>query len=211
MQFLSVFFLAFSMICPCLAMAPSEGLQKLLEGNKRYVHDKLEHPNRGLERRESISQKQNPFAVIVGCSDSRVPPELIFDQGLGDIFAVRTAGNVVSLVELDSVEYAIKHLGAVIVIVLGHENCGAVAAVVQEDTSDIPTVAKLIQPAVLEAKKNNPSSLLTSSIEANAQAMAKQLANSAVLQESLKAQRIAIYPAYYHLKSGEIKLLTNTP
>ena len=108
----------------------SSGIERLIEGNKRYVNDTLKHPNRTSERREAFLTHQTPFAIIVGCADSRVSPEILFDQGVSDLFVVRVAGNVVGPLELDSILYAATTLNSSTILVLGHENCGAVNAVI---------------------------------------------------------------------------------
>ncbi|EIM78432.1 carbonic anhydrase [Nitritalea halalkaliphila LW7] len=108
----------------------SQVLSFLLEGNKRFSEDHPIHPDQTLEKLRALSQGQHPIAAIVSCSDSRVPPELLFDQGLGDLFVIRNAGNIVSDYEIGSVEYAIEHLEVPLVIVLGHTQCGAIGAYV---------------------------------------------------------------------------------
>ncbi len=110
-------------------MPSSDPLKKLLEGNERYVRFESEHPNRSRERLLETAKEQKPFAVIVGCSDSRVAAEILFDQGIGDLFIVRVAGNVVGDIELASIRFAVEQLGVSLIFVLGHENCGAVQAV----------------------------------------------------------------------------------
>lgn len=108
-----------------------DALARLREGNARYVKGRLKHPDSAPKRRTEIAGTQKPFAVILGCADSRVPPELVFDQGLGDLFVVRTAGQAIGDIELASIEYAVEHLGARFILVLGHERCGAVKATVE--------------------------------------------------------------------------------
>lgn len=103
-------------------------IQRLIDGNNRFMSGHPIHPDESLERIRELKKGQHPFAVIVSCSDSRVPPELVFDQGLGDLFTIRTAGNVIGDYELGSIEYAIEHAKAKLVVVLGHENCGALTA-----------------------------------------------------------------------------------
>ena len=110
----------------------AEAMQKLLEGNARFVSGNVSHQDQYvLERRSELISSQHPFAIVVGCSDSRVPPEAVFDQGLGDIFVVRTAGQVLDNASLGSIEYAVEHLGVPLVVVLGHDSCGAVTAAVK--------------------------------------------------------------------------------
>jgi carbonic anhydrase len=122
------------MLCSCDQKKSDTGgrqaqisaLQRLVEGNKRYADNKPMHPRQGEERRKGIIAKQAPYAVIVGCSDSRVPPEIIFDEGLGDLFVVRVAGNVLGPIELESVAYSVSNFNPSIILVLGHENCRAI-------------------------------------------------------------------------------------
>ena len=127
------------------ALTPDKALQTLREGNLRFIQNKSIHPNRADERRLETAKQQEPFAIILGCSDSRVSPEIVFDQGIGDLFVVRVAGNVVSPVILDSIEYSALYLHSSIIVVLGHENCGAVKAVLQGNTKDMEPVAELIR------------------------------------------------------------------
>ena len=103
-------------------------LDKLKVGNERFVSGHPVHPDETLDRIRELKKGQNPFVVVISCSDSRLPPELIFDQGLGDVFSIRTAGNVIGDYELGSIEYAIEHLHCKLIVVLGHENCGAIQA-----------------------------------------------------------------------------------
>src|SRR5947208_15471281 len=103
-------------------------MNRLQSGNGRFVSGHPVHPDQTLDRIRDLKKSQNPFAVIVSCSDSRLPPELIFDQGLGDVFSIRTAGNVIGDFELGSIEYAVEHLHCKLIVVLGHENCGAIQA-----------------------------------------------------------------------------------
>src|SRR5207245_4280782 len=110
------------------SVAPAEAISKLKEGNGRYASGNLQHPGQTTERRAKLTKSQHPFAIIVSCSDSRVPPELVFDQGLGDLFVLRVAGNVIDDHSLGSIEYAVDHLAVRLIVVLGHQRCGAVHA-----------------------------------------------------------------------------------
>ena len=186
--------------------SPQEALSRLLEGNQRYVNDELEHPNRTSERREATLASQAPFAVIVGCSDSRVSPEIVFDQGIGDLFIVRVAGNVIGPLELESIEYAAFVLKSVLILVLGHENC-AVNAVVQGKTKEIPALALIIGPAVKGAKDHDPAGVLKAAIKANALHMKDLLLRSEKLGKLAKKKEIDIEAAYYNLETGEVELL----
>jgi len=188
-------------------LTPQEALSRLLEGNQRYVNDELEHPNRTSERREATQSHQAPFAVIVGCSDSRVSPDIIFDQGIGDLFIVRVAGNVIGPLELESIEYAAFVLKSVLVLVVGHESCGAIKAVVEGKTEEIPALALIIGPAVKGAKDHDPAGVLKAAIKANALHMKDLLLRSSKLGKAAKSKQIDIKAAYYNLETGEVELL----
>ena len=143
-------FAASSMAGESGGVGADDALSRLLNGDKRFVDGKSEEPHGAtlIERRHALAKDQKPFAVIVSCSDSRVPPELVFDVSLGDIFVVRTAGEVVDEVVVGSIEYAIEHLGTHLIVVLGHQRCGAVSSAVSgaKETGDIPDVLKAILP-----------------------------------------------------------------
>ncbi len=190
-------------------LSSTEAMDRLMLGNERYVHDALEHPNRNTERREALVCKQSPFAVILGCADSRVSPEILFDQGVGDLFVVRVAGNVIGPLELDSIEYAALYLKSVLILVMGHENCGAVNAVIQNNVKDIESVADLIKPAVKQASKTDPDHLLEASIKINAQRMRDFLVKSPVIKKLIKDNKVDVRAAYYNLESGAVEILSN--
>lgn len=183
------------------AVTPAEALSRLMEGNDHYVNDQLTHPNHTSDRRDEIAAGQAPFATIVGCSDSRVSPEIIFDQGLGDLFIVRVAGNVVGPVELDSVEYSTKVLGASLVLVMGHESCGAVTAVMKGQTADIEAVANLIEPAIQGSKTAEDA------IKANVRSIVANLKKTPVIKKLMAAKKVDCVGAYYHLGSGVVEIL----
>jgi len=204
---LSTILLAVKGVCNNAEISPADALQRLLEGNQRYENDALEHPDRTAERRAATQSLQTPFAVIVGCSDSRVSPEIVFDQGIGDLFVVRVAGNVVGPLELESIEYAIFVLKSVLILVLGHENCGAVKAVLQGQTEEIPALSLIIGPAIASAKEKDPDQVLTAAIKANALHMKDLLLRSGKLGKLAQKNKIRIEAAYYNLKTGEIELL----
>jgi carbonic anhydrase len=187
----------------------AEALQKLIEGNKRFSSSKQSHPNQNKERRQELVKGQKPFAIIVGCSDSRIPPEIIFDQGLGDLFVIRVAGNIVDDVALGSIEYAVDHLGAQVIVVLGHSKCGAVTATVQGGAfhGHVESIVKAIKPAISEAK-NLPGDLTDNTIKANATHVASQIQSSQpILSELARLDKIAVVSAYYDIESGEVHIL----
>lgn len=204
---ISLFPLFFITLIAWPLVAESQGINRLMEGNKRYTLDKLEHPNRTLERRQAIVSKQEPFATIVGCSDSRAAPEILFDQGVGDLFVVRVAGNVVGPLELDSIEYSVIYLHSKAIMVLGHENCGAVDAVIKGTTKDIESVAELIAPAVAMVKAKKPANMLEASIKANALRMRDYLLKTPVIKKFADEKKIEVVAGYYHLESGAVELL----
>src|SRR3954447_12835695 len=137
------------------APSASQALTRLMEGNDRYARHKEKHPNETLARRKELESGQHPFAVVLSCSDSRVAPELIFDQGLGDLFVIRVAGNIVDDDILGSIEYSIEHLDAKLILVLGHEKCGAASAAVEgaEASGHLKHLLSAIQPSVEETRK----------------------------------------------------------
>ena len=192
-------------------MEPDKALNRLLDGNRRFIAGKLQQPAAGalLELRLRVAKNQKPFAVIVGCSDSRVPPELIFDATLGDLFVVRTAGEVVETVALGSIEFAIEHLGTRLIVVLGHQHCGAVSAAVSGATAagDISNVLKAIQPAVREAKDQSGDSI-ENAVRANAHNIATRLQSTGpVIPPRVQAGEVKIVAAYYGLDTGQVELL----
>ena len=187
-------------------------MQKLLEGNARYVSGNVSHQDQYVvERRTDLISSQHPIAVVVGCSDSRVPPEAVFDQGLGDIFVVRTAGQVLDNASLGSIEYAVEHLGVPLVIVLGHDSCGAVTAAVKggEAPGHLKDLVEFIQPAVEEAKEmNNDSELLNNSINNNIKNIQRYLESSEpILYEEVQKGELSIVGARYHLDSGVVQII----
>lgn len=187
-------------------ISSSESIQRLLEGNHRYVLDELEHPNTTPTRRDAISSKQTPFAIIVGCSDSRVSPEIIFDQGLGDLFIVRVAGNVIGPIELDSIEYAALCLDSSVVLVLGHENCGAVTAVLNKNTQFIKSIAKLIEPAVKIARKESGNTL-ENSIKENVRLVISRLKKRKEIKALIDENKIKVIGGYYDLNTGKVEMI----
>jgi carbonic anhydrase len=192
-------------------VSPDEALTRLVQGNARFVSGHLTHagPEQIAEARGAVSEGQSPFAVIVGCSDSRVGPEIVFDQGLGDLFVVRTAGEVVDSTALGSIEYAVRHLGSALVVVLGHDRCGAVAAAVAgaKEPGHIATVLEAIEPAVKQTK-GQPGDPVDNAVRAQALDVAKQLQNAKpILAERVQSGKLKIVAARYDLDTGKVELL----
>jgi len=188
-----------------------QAMQKLLEGNARYVSGNVSHQDQNVvERRTDLISSQHPIAVVVGCSDSRVPPEAVFDQGLGDIFVVRTAGQVLDNASMGSIEYAVEHLGVPLVVVLGHDNCGAVTAAVNggEAPGHMNRLVESIQPAVNEAKEmNDKGELLNNSIDNNIKNIQKALTSAGpILSEKVQKGELSIVGARYHLDTGVVQI-----
>lgn len=189
----------------------------LREGNRRFVSGQPEYPNRDVERRRlTAADGQEPFATVLACSDSRVPVEVIFDRGIGDLFVIRVAGNVAGNSELASLEYGVTHLHTPLLVVLGHSHCGAVTAVARnaELHGHLPVIAEKIRPAVLQAKTENPPAdeLVAKAVEANVwQTLGDIIRQSSAIRERLAARQIIALGAVYHLESGEVAWLGPHP
>ncbi|MBD2344493.1 carbonic anhydrase [Anabaena subtropica] len=188
---------------------PQAALARLTEGNKRFVDDKRLNPNQTRLRLQETAVGQYPFAAILGCADSRVPAEIVFDQGLGDLFVVRVAGNVASPTAIGSLEFATSVLGAQLIVVLGHARCGAVIAAAKGDPlpGRIGVFVEEIKPAV-ERVRNKTGNLEANSVIANVQYQAEQLAESStILRGLLKEGKLKIAGGNYDLASGEVSFL----
>ncbi|MGB8932168.1 MAG: carbonic anhydrase [Anaeromyxobacteraceae bacterium] len=189
---------------------PDVVLKQLKAGNARFAAGKSTHPDGSAARRRGLTKGQNPKAVILGCSDSRVPPELIFDEGLGDLFVVRVAGNVADPIDIGSVEYAAEHLGTGVVVVLGHHSCGAVKATAESGgkaEGNIGAIVAEIAPAVEQAKASpGKEGLLDDASHANARRAAAALtARSPVLAKLVEEGKLKIAVAVYDLDSGKVE------
>ena len=181
-------------------------IEALAEGNARYVASRPAHPNQGEDRRIEVSKGQHPFAAIVGCSDSRVPPEILFDQGIGDLFIIRVAGNILDDAALGSIEYAVEHLGVEVVVVLGHAQCGAVSATVggKEAPGHIGRIVKAIQPA-LDKARGMEGDLTDNTIRANVALVADQIRSSEPILGKLAGEgKMTVVGAYYDIGSGKV-------
>ncbi len=191
------------------AVSGEAAWQKLMEGNQRYVAGTMTQAHQDAGRRTEVAKGQHPLAVVVGCADSRVPPELLFDQGLGDLFVVRLAGHVIDDAALGSIEYAVEHLGTGLIVVLGHERCGAVGAAVAggEAPGHLPALIHAIAPAVAAAR-TAPGDLNENAMRIHATLVAQGLAASEpILAEKVKAGQLRIVAARYDLDDGNVTLL----
>src|SRR5712671_1169624 len=192
------------------SVAPTEAISKLKEGNGRYTSGSLQHPGQTTERRTELAKTQHPFATIIGCSDSRVPPEIVFDQGLGDLFIVRVAGNVINDEGLGSIEYSVDHLGTRLILVLGHQSCGAVKAAREtiaakgKAPGHIQSLVTAIKPAV-EATVNGD---LDTTVKANVKNVVKALRSSTpILKAKVDSGAVRVIGGYYSLDTGSVTFL----
>ncbi len=201
-----------------------EALQKLQKGNKDYVAGVRERSLYTNEsRRAELLEGQEPFAIIVGCSDSRAPAEIIFDQGLGDLFVIRVAGNIVAPSQVGSVEFAAEHFGTRLVVVLGHSNCGAVTATVdqikssaKESYSNVASIVNRIRPAVTELvisnTGDNEEDLLKRAIRSNIRASVDHLRHgSRILEDLAMNDGLLVVGAEYSLETGEVDFFEGVP
>jgi carbonic anhydrase len=190
------------------APEPNDVLKRLVAGNRRFMNATMAHPNQTVERRTDLATSQSPFAIIVSCSDSRVSPELIFDQGIGDLFVIRSAGEVVSEIGIGSIEYAVEHLSVPVIMVLGHERCGAVKATVAggEAPGSIGSIVELIKPAVAKAR-GQTGDVLDNAIKNNVNLVAEKIAISPIIHEALLRGKLKIVRGVYDLDDGQVKAI----
>ena len=187
-----------------------EALATLMSGNKRFVSARQLHANLTSERRAALKDEQRPIAIILGCSDSRVPPELIFDLGLGDLFVVRVAGNILDDVVLGSIEYAASHLDTSLLMILGHSRCGAIEATAACGSMEghLPCLAAAIQPS-LDEVKDKPGDLINNAAKVNAKMIAEKLSLSApIMAENVNTGKLKIVAAFYDLDTGVVEVIS---
>lgn len=203
---------------------PLEALQRLREGNQRFASGNRSLDNlQMLTRRDALLSGQKPFAVIIGCSDSRVPVEIIFDQGLGDLFVIRVAGNVVAPSQIGSVEFAAERFGTRLVVVMGHTRCGAVQATLEElqrptesQSRNLRSIVDRIRPSVegfLDTElKNDPEALYEHAVRANIRVAANNLRHGSEILESLiESQELLVVGAEYSLETGIVDFFDGSP
>jgi len=194
---------------------PDDCLKLLKIGNKRFQKDELLQVNLSAAKREQLVNGQYPFAVVITCSDSRVPPEFIFNQGLGDLFVVRVAGNVIDKIELGSVEYAVKHLKTPLIVVMGHDHCGAVEAAIkgngENEHGNIGAIIAKIEPSVkkIKSKSIQGEKLVEEVTNENIDNSSHVIQGSKIIKEELKSGNVKIVEAKYMLESGEVKWFNN--
>ncbi|MBZ0113369.1 MAG: carbonic anhydrase [Thermoanaerobaculia bacterium] len=199
-------------------MAANEALERLEEGNRRFVSDSLTPGAEVTQRRRSeVVEEQSPFAIILGCSDSRVPAEIVFDQGLGDLFVIRVAGNIVAPSLVGSVEFAAQKFGCRLVVVLGHSSCGAVGATLEdlrrpdEETSyNLRSIVDRIRPSLIELMESHGDvddlTLLRKAIRANVERSVRQLIHgSEILEDLIRNKGLEVVGAEYSLETGLVE------
>jgi carbonic anhydrase len=206
-------------------MVPAlEALARLRVGNRRFATNVSVHTERtGPDRRDELTGGQEPFAIILGCSDSRAPAELLFDQGLGDLFVIRVAGNIVASSQVASIEFAVESFGTRLVVVLGHSYCGAVQATIEElglppekQHPNLRAIVDRIRPAVatlLETDlRDRPDELMHHAVRANIRASAGYLRNSSeILKRLVRQDRLLVVGAEYSLETGEVEFFDGLP
>jgi carbonic anhydrase len=195
-----------------IGLTPDQALAKLMEGNQRFVARKRRNPHQDIARIAEVAVGQDPFAAILSCADSRVVPEIAFDQGMGDLFVVRVAGNVARIDEIASEEYAIALLKTPLLMVLGHERCGAVTAALNRSSTggqwpgDIASLVLAIEPAV-KASAGEEGDRLTNAVKANVRLQVDRLLGSAVIAAAVNDGQLKVVGAYYDLDTGVISLV----
>ncbi len=193
------------------ALTPDQALDLLIQGNQAFLRDELEPPDASAQRRLALAKGQSPFVAYVSCSDSRVPPELLFGRGLGEFFIIRNAGNTVDTVAQGSLEYAVAKLGVPLVVIMGHESCGAVEAaisVVENNTRFPGAIGNMVEPiipAVLEAR-GREGDKVTNAVKANVSRIVRTLRTESdpLLLKPQAEKKLLIVGAYYELSSGRV-------
>lgn len=211
---LSTALLCLVLVTPGRSATPSSissdsALQRLAEGNKRFVSGNLLHPDWSSHRRAEVATSQHPIAVILACADSRVAPEIVFDQGIGNLFVLRNAGNVLDDHTIGSIEYAIEHLGTPLIVVVGHQRCGAVSAAVKggELPGHIHSLVDAIAPGI-EKSLTQPGDKIDNAVRANANHVAGLLRHTGpIIGEAVQAGKVRVVAARYDLESGAIEIL----
>ena len=192
-------------------MTKQEVIARLKEGNNRFTSDTPIHNQQDNARRTALVGGQQPYAIVLSCADSRVAPELAFDTGLGELFVVRVAGNVANTSSLASIEYAVAHCGSEVIVVLGHQSCGAVTAAMAGGNNgyNLNHLLSHVAPALAAS---NEGDAVDDVVKVNAKLNAEELVSrSAIISEAVASGKVLIVPAYYHLTTGEVEFLTDHP
>ena len=187
---------------------PQEALAELLAGNDRYVNEKSVHPHGGMDRVAETAPHQAPFAAVVGCSDSRVPVELLFDQGIGDIFVIRTAGNNVnSSMVMGSIDYAIEHLGVKLLLVLGHGACGGVTGAISEGEEEHGNIGSLLSTIREDVSQYvGKTDSLDAAIHHHAHVQVERIVAYPHVAEKIEKGELLVKQAYYDVNTGKVTI-----
>jgi carbonic anhydrase len=191
-------------------ITPDQALTKLMAGNARFVAQKRTTPNQAKERLLEVAEGQAPFAALLSCADSRVPAEIVFDQGLGDLFVCRVAGNIATSEQIGSLEFGTAVLGAKLIVVMGHTACGAVKATIEGGRlpGQIGSIIDNIQVGVERARNNPGTDKLATAIKANASYQVELLKRSTLLGDLIDDKQLKIVAAYYDLNTGKVEILS---
>jgi carbonic anhydrase len=195
-------------------VAPGQALKLIQEGNERFVSGKVQRPRQDAARRQETASGQKPHTIVLSCADSRVPPEVLFDQGIGDLFVVRVAGNILGAATVASMEYAVEHLGARLILVMGHDSCGAVKAALQTPkgesagSADLDSLVASIRPGISEFKASvvDQDKRVIAPVKKNVSYVAKDLLRrSKILRGAVEEGKIAVAQGIYMLDSGKVE------
>lgn len=190
-------------------ISPDEAIERLMKGNQRFVTNKRQSPHQDMTRLTEVAKGQNPFAAILGCADSRVPAEIVFDQGLGDLFVCRIAGNIATPEEIGSLEFGTLVLGAKVIMVLSHERCGAVDATIKgaQVPGQIATLLDAIKPAV-QKSEGQAGDRLENATKANVREQIDRLKTSPVISQLIQEGKLKIVGGYYDLDAGTVTMVS---
>jgi carbonic anhydrase len=193
-------------------LTADQAWRTLVKGNKRFVEGRQQHPHESLEWRQSLASGQHPFAVILSCADSRVSPELVFDEGLGDLFVIRSAGEVLDTAVIGSIEYAIEHLGVPLIVVVGHESCGAVGAAIElvkgnaELTGDVATLVRAVEATIRAVPHDDDEKAFFAACVAEQarRSAAYLLERSNIVRDAIAHHGVKVISATYDLDTGQV-------
>jgi carbonic anhydrase len=200
-----------------------KALEQLRAGNRRFVAERQRDGRTGATRREEVTERQEPFAIVLGCSDSRVPAEIVFDQGLGDLFVIRVAGNIVAPSQIGSVEFAAEQFKTRLVVVLGHTGCGAINATIEQLTRPVEKqsrnlraivdrVRPSVEPLLATPLRDDPSALVRNAVRANVRASASHLRHgSEILEQLIERDGLLVVGAEYSLETGVVEFFEGLP
>jgi carbonic anhydrase len=188
---------------------PDTALKRLLNGNLRFIKQRPSRPDQSFQRLQQVSKAQHPFATLLSCADSRVPPEIVFDEGIGDIFDIRIPGNIVTAETLGSLEYATEVLGSPLIVVMGHKRCGAVKAAVEKEklSGSIGAFVRPILPAIATIK-DRPGDRINNAVLANIKYQIGQInQKSEIIRQRTAAGKLKLVSCYYDLDTGKVTVL----